>query len=440
MSAVLDPPTALKRKVLLICLSLMVLGSIVGTIMERLMPAPDPFNLIVPPLFGIAALLCFIRLYRQPESLQQVGRVSFLGSIFLIGFISLLFSFKAFSSPAITLIDTLPPVTSVGFPLMMGALLFLHPRRFSGTLALAWGAIAIPILTYLFLHPAELNSPRGLELVISLGPVAGAYIALFAFYIRLQNIVDRLYRERLQYYSKAIERQAIRQQAMEQAFSQIHNGPLQTLALLQREIQAEPVPTQKLLQRLSELNEEIRLVGRSLTEEGYAKIDPAPDIDPIEPIVERSLRLGEGSCIDLDRPLHSLLHEVYALTLNRKLPYFEKIRVKVRNFAILEQPALSLELKRDLCLWLEEALCNIGKHAQGTTRIVVTGQLHQGHYVLKVQDNGAGQGGPDLKTGQGQQGTKQSDVLAQRLAGQFRRETLSEGGTICEISWPVEDS
>jgi nitrate/nitrite-specific signal transduction histidine kinase len=90
-------------------------------------------------------------------------------------------------------------------------------------------------------------------------------------------------------------------------------------------------------------------------------------------------------------------------------------------------------MKRDLCLWLEEALCNVGKHAQGTTRIVVTGQHHEGQYVLKVQDNGAG-----LKPGQGQQGTKHCNLLAQRLGGQFRRESLPKGGVICELSWLVE--
>ena len=78
----------------------------------------------------------------------------------------------------------------------------------------------------------------------------------------------------------------------------------------------------------------------------------------------------------------------------------------------------SQEMKRDLCLWLEEALCKVGKHALGTTRIVVTGQHHEGKYILKVQDNGAG-----LKPGQGE-GTKHCNLLAERLGGQFRRESL----------------
>jgi two-component sensor histidine kinase len=89
-------------------------------------------------------------------------------------------------------------------------------------------------------------------------------------------------------------------------------------------------------------------------------------------------------------------------------------------------------MKRDLCLWLEEPLCNVGKHAQGTTRIVVTGQHLDRQYILKVQDNGAG-----MKPGEGE-GTKHCNFLAAGLGGQFRRESLPKGGVICELSWVVE--
>ena len=54
--------------------------------------------------------------------------------------------------------------------------------------------------------------------------------------------------------------------------------------------------------------------------------------------------------------------------------------------------ASDCDRKRELCLWLEEALCNVGKHAAGkhaagTTRIKAIGQLHQNHYILTVQES-----------------------------------------------------
>ena len=137
--------------------------------------------------------------------------------------------------------------------------------------------------------------------------------------------------------------------------------------------------------------------------------------------------------MDLSLPLHNLLYDVYATTIKRKLPNFETIRVKVRNFVPLENVALTYELKGEICLWLEEALCNVGKHAQGVTRIKVTGTYHEGAYTLQVKDNGVG-----LKPSQGKQGTKQSNLLAERLGGKFRRESLPKGGVICELSWPIE--
>ena len=426
MSTVLEPQNILKRRVTLAILSLATMAATIATFLHRLQPNPHIVDLIAPPLLAIAFLILLIRLYKKPESLPQVTHLALLGAVMFVVVPSWLFTIEAIASSDTTLVNSLPPLTSALFVLTMVMLIALRPQRLPIATMVTWMAIAAPILTYLILHPVELITSRGLDLFISLGPAMGIQIVLILFYNRLQDMVDRLYTERLQYYAKIVERQAIRQQAIEQAFTQIHNGPLQTLALLLQDVQREQVPSQQLLQRLEELNAEIRAVGRSLTDEVY------PDTLQTS-TSEQTLRLGEGTCIDLNRPLHNLLHEVYALTLKRNLPYFKTIKVKVRNFAPLEQSTLTLEMKRDLCLWLEEALCNVGKHALGTTRIVVTGQHHEGKYILKVQDNGVG-----LNPGQEQQGTKQGKLLAQRLGGQFRRESLPKGGAICELSWSVE--
>lgn len=293
-------------------------------------------------------------------------------------------------------------------------LITLRPHQLLRAIILTWLAIASPILTYLILNPVELRSPRGLDLLISLGPVMGVQSIVILLHTRLQSMIEHLYAERLQYYAQIIERQSIRQKAMEQAFTQIHNGPLQTLALLQRDIQQKQIASEELLQRLHDLNMEIRAVGRSLTDENDT--DNKPLLVPTVPELVTSediLRLGEGTSIDLNLPLHNLLHEVYSHTLKRNLPYFQTIKVKVRNFAPINQPNLTLEMKRDLCLWLEEALCNVGKHAQGVTRIIATGEQQQDKYILRVQDNGSG-----LKPGQ-QQGTKHSYLLAKRLGENF---------------------
>ncbi|MEB3181212.1 MAG: hypothetical protein VKL59_19580 [Nostocaceae cyanobacterium] len=434
MSTILDSPTILKRQVTLATLSVVTIGATIFTILHRINPNTHWINLIAPPLFAITSLILLIRLYRKPESLQQVINLGLIEAVMFVVFPCWVVTIEAFISTSTTIVRNLPPSTSALFILMTLMLITLRPQRLLRAIILTWIAIAAPILIYLILNPVELRTPRGLDLLISLGPVMGVQSILIFLHTRLQLIVERLYAERLQYYAQIIDRQSVRQKAMEQAFTQIHNGPLQTLALLQRDVQLQKIPSEELLQRLNELNAEIRAVGHSLTDENDTYINLLESPENLQSTTsEDTLRLGEGTCINLNLPLHNLLNEVYSLTLKRNLPYFPTIRVKVRNFAPISHPSLTLEMKRDLCLWLEESLCNVGKHAQGVTRIVVTGEQQEDKYILKVQDNGCG-----LKPGQKQQGTKHSHLLAKRLGGEFRRDSLPKGGVVCEFSWSTK--
>jgi len=433
MSAILDPQSKLKRRVILAVLMLMFVSATIATIIHSLEPNAYQLHRISPPLSAITSLILLIRLYTKPESLQQVINLGILQGVMFIVMPCWFFSVKAFTSSNINLVDSLPPISSVSLMLMTFMLITLRPQRLLKATILVWIGVAGPIVTYLIFNREELYSLRGLDLFMSFGPVMGMQTILIFLHNRLQSMVESLYTERLQYYAQIIERQSIRQKALEQAFTQIHNGPLQTLALLQRDVQTEQISPTEFLQRLNLLNTEIRAVGHSLTDENNTVSKSVSSPETLaSATLENFLRLGEGTSIDLNLPLHNLLYEVYSLTLKRNLTYFQTIGVKVRNFAPITQPSLTLEMKRDLCLWLEEALCNVGKHARGVTRIVVTGEERGGNYILKVQDNGCG-----LKPGKEQQGTKHSHLLAKRLGGKFRRESLPKGGVVCELSWKV---
>jgi two-component sensor histidine kinase len=93
---------------------------------------------------------------------------------------------------------------------------------------------------------------------------------------------------------------------------------------------------------------------------------------------------------------------------------------------------LSLEQKRELCQFLEEALCNAGKHAQGLTRLSATGKQNEGWYTLSIKDNGAG-----IRSSSEGRGTKQCLNIARKLRGKFQRTSLAEKGTLCELRWPL---
>ena len=253
-------------------------------------------------------------------------------------------------------------------------------------------------------------------------------------------------------YDRSLKSQiAVRQEAINLAFTSIHNGPLQTLAALMRDAQnhnivsdelvsdklvsdklvsdelvsdklvSDKLVSDKLYSQLQSLNQEIRDIGEYLTIETLERAE--------------SLRLGSGLKIDLKRPIHDLFYEVYSSTLERELTYFETLKVKVRDFDPIEEQYLSIEKKRELCQFLEEAVCNVGKHAKGVTRLSVTGKNQDGWYTLTIKDNGAG-----ISSNTENKGTKHSKSLAKDLGGKLHRRSLTLKGTLCELTWNLENN
>ncbi|MFN6481223.1 CHASE2 domain-containing protein [Nostoc sp. DedQUE07] len=208
-----------------------------------------------------------------------------------------------------------------------------------------------------------------------------------------------------------------RQNTIQHTFTVIHNGPLQILAYGLKHLRAKDIPYEQLVEQFEKLDREIRELGDFLKLEALT--------------TEESLRLGSGLILELKRPLHDLLYEVYSSTLERKdFEHFKTLKVKIRNFEPIDDKYLTIEQKRGICLFLEEALCNVGKHAQGVKRVQASGVYSANKYNLSVRDNGSG-----IKSKLENKGTKHFKMLAKQLGGEFRRESLSPRGTICELRW-----
>ncbi|BDA70572.1 possible Sensor with Chase2 domain [Calothrix sp. PCC 7716] len=205
---------------------------------------------------------------------------------------------------------------------------------------------------------------------------------------------------------------------IERAFDTIHNGPLQTLAQLMRNAREHDLPSNQLVSELEHLNQELRAVYESMKRETLTQ--------------REILYLGQGIEIDLQVPIHELLYEVYNKTLERDFPCFKTLKVKVPSFEPIDLQHLTIEQKRELCRFLEEALCNVGKHATGVTRLKVTCTCEEGWYTLRITDNG--QGVDSVLEGRG---TQLSRNLARKLKGKFTRAPLPTKGTVCELTWPV---
>ena len=216
-----------------------------------------------------------------------------------------------------------------------------------------------------------------------------------------------------------------RQVLIERTFETIHNGPLQTLAKILKCVREQNLPPNELLpeleKELEKLNHELRGVYEYLQQEPLTQ--------------DRSLYLGRGIELNVQDPIHEVLYQVYSHTLERDFPCFKTLRVKVRSFDPIDDRSLSIEQKQGLCRFLEEALCNVGRHAIGVTRLEVTYTQKEGWYILSIIDDGVG-----ILSSKESRGTQQLKNLARQLKGKFRRSPVYPHGTLCELSWPSVQS
>jgi len=233
-----------------------------------------------------------------------------------------------------------------------------------------------------------------------------------------------------------------RQFAIEQTFNAIHSGPLQTLVGILRTAQEQATPP-LFLPELQRLNQELRAVYGSVQRDAIAD--------------EPHLRMGSAIELALQAPLHELLYKVYCNTLEQELPYLKTIKFKIVQFDPLNTSHLRLEHKRALCRFLEEALCNVGKHAIEATRLTVICTQEGDLQVIRVADNGRGKQSqsetlslaqmerdreitedPNPKLQPSGLGTQLAKNLAKQLGGAFRRYPNQPKGTVCELTWPAK--
>ena len=213
---------------------------------------------------------------------------------------------------------------------------------------------------------------------------------------------------------------AQRRATIERTYEAVHNGPLQHLSALSRQINSTANLSQEQLeQRLRSLNTEMRNIFETMRQETFSHRD--------------SLYIDDSTFLDLQQPTSDLLYQVYEHTLNQPLPGFRQIQAFITPiFETFSDARLTLEEKRGLCLFLQESLLNVGNHAMGATRLDVICIFGDDHYRLQIVDNGQGLDSSRLS----RQGTRQAVAIAQQLNGEFQRRPNHLRGTLCELSWP----
>jgi len=225
-----------------------------------------------------------------------------------------------------------------------------------------------------------------------------------------------------------------RKATVERTYEAIHNGPLQRLAAILRGLDGLSKP--EIQRQLQECNGEIRTIFERLRQ----------DAD----MHSERLYLTNTVALDLKLPLSDLLYRVYEDTIAQPLPGFSTVRTFLSpDFECLEQRRFSLEEKRGFCLFLQEALTNIGKYALDATMVDVTCTIESGWYRLRIIDNGLGVTAETMSRSLiAGEGTRQAIALAQQIKGRFRRvpraglgavtggESQRPEGILCEMVWP----
>jgi CHASE2 domain-containing sensor protein/two-component sensor histidine kinase len=241
-------------------------------------------------------------------------------------------------------------------------------------------------------------------------PLVPTFLALVLNGAGLTAALFYRYQQRLEASIQA--REAI----IDQTFNAIHNGPLQILAGALRDVHIDE-SSSNLYSDLQRLNQELRTINAFMRREASLQ--------------GSQLYLSGGQEVDLQVPIHETLYEIYSSTLKRDFPCFKSIAIITPDFQAMDNRGLTLEHRRGLCRFLEEALCNVGKHAENATRLKVVCKQEQQRNVIRVTDNGIG---VNLTQTEGL-GTQQAQQLAHQLrCGKFRRSSTDQE-TLCELTW-----
>jgi diguanylate cyclase (GGDEF)-like protein len=203
-----DLTETLKRKAVIFILVLMSLAGMIATILHVFGSNSHPISLIIPPLSAIIFLCLLLYLIRYPQQVYRVIKISLGWSSFMFLFPEYFFVIEAFLDPTKHLIETLPPISSGIFLLTTIMIIFLRPRGLFRLAFLLWVVTAAPIVVYLILHPLELETPRGIDLMITFVPAMAVNLSLLLFYSRLQDAIDKLYIERF-HLKEASEKDAL---------------------------------------------------------------------------------------------------------------------------------------------------------------------------------------------------------------------------------------
>ena len=190
-SLIVSPRSNLLFRAGLFTLLMSMLGAVIASVVHFNQAAPGFFDLLIPPVMAVAFGCTAIYLYRNPLNYRRAALIGYCLGMIALAVPAWYYPYFALQTD-VRLVDILPPISSGVFPLMLAIAIFVRPPRPLLAAALSWLAVAPPILIYLAFHPAEMLSPRGHDLTMTLGPVMLLVVAYIAVHRRVDELAQAL--------------------------------------------------------------------------------------------------------------------------------------------------------------------------------------------------------------------------------------------------------
>jgi diguanylate cyclase (GGDEF)-like protein len=192
----IDPHQSFIRRTMLLVLVCAALGGTFAALVHLRQPQPHPLDLAIS--IGVVLVMgaLAVALALQPMRLLQVVWAAFAAGLVALALPAWIYPLQAIATPGGSLVDTLPPVAAGLLPLILTMIVFLRPRHAFRAALAAWLIVATPILFYLFAHQAELRTPRGLDIAMTLGPVMLMLVVYIPFHRNVERRFSALQIER----------------------------------------------------------------------------------------------------------------------------------------------------------------------------------------------------------------------------------------------------
>ena len=177
----LNPNEQFVRKTALMLLALCSLGSAFGAFMHWQETDPHILDLTFPVLISLICLALCIYLHLNPDRIRTVLIIAISVMLCSIFFVSWTFLLEAIFSNNGSLVSTYPPISSILLPTILSMVIILQPRLVLKLALTAWLVIDVPVIMYLLYHPQQLWTPRGMDMLITMGPVMMIILILIPF-------------------------------------------------------------------------------------------------------------------------------------------------------------------------------------------------------------------------------------------------------------------